>query len=222
MKKAVIFDMYETLITLHASALYFSAEMAADAGIPVDDLRRAWYPSEMDRTLGKVSLEEALRPILEQFGCYSDDLLALMGEKRRAAKRASFDHLHPEVLPMLRALKARGVKIGLITNCFLEEAEYIRQSELYPFFHTAMLSCVEGVAKPDEAIFHRCTAGLGVAPQECLYVGDGGSRELETAQALGMKAAQAVWYLKEGTLQPKGRMPEFAQLETPMAVLEML
>ncbi len=222
MKKAVIFDMYETLITLHASALYFSAEMAADAGVPVEDFRRMWYPSEMDRTLGKVSLEEALRPILTEFGCYSDGLLALMGEKRRAAKRASFDHLHPEVLPMLRALKAQGVKIGLITNCFLEEAEYIRQSELYPFFHTAMLSCVEGLAKPDEAIFHRCMEGLGVAPQECLYVGDGGSRELETAQSLGMQAAQAVWYLKEGTLQPKGRMPEFAQLETPMDVLGML
>lgn len=222
MVKAVIFDMYETLITLHACPLYFSGEMAADAGIPVEDFRAAWYPSEMDRTLGKLTLEQALMLVLEQFGCYSEELLALMGEKRRAAKRASFDHLHPEVLPMLRALMARGVKIGLITNCFLEEAEYIQQSELYPFFHTAMLSCVEGLAKPDEAIFHRCTAGLGVAPHECLYVGDGGSRELETAQGLGMQAAQAVWYLKEGTLQPKGRMPEFTQLETPMDVLGML
>ena len=145
-----------------------------------------------------------------------------MGEKRRAAKRASFDHLHPEVLPMLRALKARGMKIGLITNCFLEEAEYIRQSELFSLFDAAMLSCVEGLAKPDEAIFHRCMAGLGVAPNEYLYVGDGGSRELETAQSLGMQAAQAVWYLKAGTNQPKGRMPEFTQLETPMDVLGLL
>lgn len=222
MIRAVIFDMYETLITLHASPLYFSAEMAADAGIPVDVFRQAWYPSEEDRTTGRLTLEEALRPILLAHGCYSDELLALMGEKRRAAKRASFDHLHPEILPMLRALKARGVKIGLITNCFWEEAEYICQSELYPFFHTAMLSCVEGVAKPDVAIFDRCTAGLGVENAECLYIGDGGSRELETAQSLGMRTAQAVWYLKEGTLQPKSRMPGFTQLEAPMDVLGML
>lgn len=222
MKKAVIFDMYETLITLHASPLYFSAEMAADAGIPVDAFRAEWYPSEEDRMLGRLSLEEALKPILLKHGCYSEQLLALMGEKRRTAKRASFDHVHPEILPMLRALKARDVKIGLITNCFLEEAEYIRQSELYPFFHTAMLSCVEGLAKPDVAIFDRCTAGLGVTPQECLYVGDGGSRELETAQSLGMQAAQAVWYLKEGTNQPVGRKPGFKQLESPVEVLGLL
>lgn len=222
MIRAVIFDMYETLITLHAAPLYFSAEMAADAGIPVEDFRRAWYPSEEDRTLGRLDLEAALRPVLEQFGRCEQQLIDLMVGKRKAAKRASFDHIHPEILPMLRALQARGVKIGLITNCFCEEAEYIRRSELYPFFDVAMLSCVEGLAKPDRTIFDRCTAGLGVAPQECLYVGDGGSRELETARALGMEAAQAVWYLKAGTNQPKGRMSEFTQLEAPMDVLEMV
>lgn len=30
-------------------------------------------------------------------------------------------------------------------------------------------------------------------------MGDGGSNELEAAQALGMRAIQAVWYFKEGT-----------------------
>lgn len=222
MIRAVIFDMYETLITLHAAPLYFSAEMAADAGVPVDDFRAAWYPTEEDRTLGRLDLEAALRPVLAKFGRCEQPLIDLMVKKRKAAKRASFDHVHPQILPMLRALRDRGMKIGLITNCFWEEAEYIRQSELFPYFDTAMLSCVEGVAKPDVAIFHRCTAGLGVAPHECLYVGDGGSRELETARSLGMQTAQAVWYLKAGTLQPKGRMSEFRQLEAPMDVLEIV
>ena len=133
MVKAVIFDMYETLITLHAAPLYFSAEMAADAGVPVEDFRRAWYPSEMDRTLGRLDLEAALRPVLEQFGCCRQPLIDLMVDKRKAAKRASFDHIHPQVIPMLQALKDKGLRIGLITNCFWEEAEYIRQSQLFPF-----------------------------------------------------------------------------------------
>ncbi|MBE5803877.1 MAG: HAD family hydrolase [Clostridiales bacterium] len=222
MIKAVIFDMYETLITLFEAPPYFSAEMAADAGLSAEAFRADWYPSEQDRTLGRLSLEQALTPILVKHGRYSDALLDLMGEKRRAAKRASFDHLHPEILPMLQALQARGIRIGLITNCFLEEAEYIRQSELYPFFHTAMLSCVEGLAKPDRAIFDRCVARLGVSPGECLYVGDGGSHELETARELGMQTAQAAWYLKEGVPQPCGRKHGFTQLEAPMDVLGML
>lgn len=33
MIKAVVFDMYETLITLFESPLYFGAQMAADAGM---------------------------------------------------------------------------------------------------------------------------------------------------------------------------------------------
>lgn len=222
MTDAVIFDMYETLITLHAAPLYFSAEMAQDAGVAVEELRRLWYPTEAQRTRGQLSFEAALEPVLRQLGCFTPELLARMGRRRREAKRAAFEHLHPQILPMLCRLKERGVRIGLITNCFLEEAEYIRGSELYPYFHTAMLSCAEGLSKPDPAIFLRCLQGLGVEASRCLYVGDGGSCELESAQALGMRAAQAVWYLKEGTLQPKGRMPAFTQLETPMDVLEML
>lgn len=34
------------------------------------------------------------------------------------------------------------------------------------------------------------TRALGVEPGECLYVGDGGSRELTGAQALGMAAVR--------------------------------
>ena len=36
MLKAVIFDMYETLITLYGSPVYFSRQMAEDAGISED------------------------------------------------------------------------------------------------------------------------------------------------------------------------------------------
>ena len=46
--------------------------------------------------------------------------------------------------------------------------------------------------------------------------------EQETAREVGMTAAQAVWYLKDGTSQPAKRKPEFIQLETPMCVVEYL
>ncbi len=36
MTQAVIFDMFETLITHYQSPLYFGAQMAMDAGIPED------------------------------------------------------------------------------------------------------------------------------------------------------------------------------------------
>ena len=219
MIRAVIFDMFETLITHFESPLYFGAQMAADAGIAEGDFRAVWRPAEDDRTLGKVTLEELLKRVLKENQCYSEELLHKLADKRKAVKEDCFRHLHEEILPMLEALKARGVKIGLVSNCFSEEAEVIRQSILFPFFDVTMLSCEQGVKKPDPEIFVRCMAQLNVAPYECIYVGDGGSRELEAAGELGMKPVQAVWYLKEGSLQPAGRMAEFAQAETPLDVL---
>jgi FMN phosphatase YigB (HAD superfamily) len=80
----------------------------------------------------------------------------------------------------------------------------------------------QGLVKPDKEIFYRCLQKLSVKAEECLYVGDGGSQELETAKALGMRAVQAVWYLQEGTEQPSGRKPAFRHMETPLAVMQEL
>ena len=51
-------------------------------------------------------------------------------------------------------------------------------------------------------------------------MGDGGSLELETAQAVGMNPLRAAWYLKDGTRQPAKRKAEFSQAESPMDVVE--
>ena len=63
---------------------------------------------------------------------------------------------------------------------------------------------------------------LSVKPEECIYIGDGGSYELETAQKLGMQAVQAAWYLQDGTMQPSKRKPEFIQIEKPLDLFTVL
>jgi len=63
---------------------------------------------------------------------------------------------------------------------------------------------------------------LSVIPDECVYVGDGGSNELESAKKLGMKPVQATWYFKEGTTQPSRPKPEFLQAKEPMDVFEFV
>lgn len=221
MIKAVIFDMFETLITHYESPLYFGAQMARDAGVPENAFLELWEPTGVDRTIGRLTLEDALRRILEQSGCYSDELLNWLVEKRKASKRECFHHLHPEILPMLNELKKKGVCIGLISNCFSEEVDVIRNSILYPYFDTAYLSFEQGVQKPDAEIFTRCMARLGVQAPECLYVGDGGSRELEASSALGMRAVQAVWYFKEDAQSSK-RKAGFPQAESPLEILKYL
>ena len=220
--RAVIFDMFETLITHYNSPLYFGTQMAADAGITDAEFQKLWRPTEYDRTVGNMTLEETLEMILRENGCYSEDILRKIAGKRIAAKEECFRNLHPEIIPMLTGLRESGMLVGLISNCFSEEAKVIWESVLAPCFDEICLSYELGMQKPEERIFHYCMEKLGVSPEECLYIGDGGSYELETAQRLGMNAMQAVWYLREGTTQPTGRKPEFEQLERPLEVLNYL
>ncbi|MBQ6844290.1 MAG: HAD family hydrolase [Agathobacter sp.] len=222
MIKAVIFDMFETLITHYESPLYFGTQMAVDAGIPLEQFQALWRSTEYDRSIGKVTVDEVLEMILRDNNRYSEASVRELVGKRIQAKEACFCHLHVEIIPMLQSLKNQGVKIGLISNCFSEEAKVIRESELFPYFDAVYLSNEQGICKPDKEIYHRCMEGLSVQPQECVYVGDGGSRELETAQELGMRAVQATWYLKEGTSQPVGRKLEFEEAKCPMDVVKMV
>ena len=222
MIRAVIFDMYETLITHYNSPPYFGAQIAEDVGMPVDNFLRAWRPATHDRFIGKVTLEELLERIFRENQCYSAELINKVVEKRISTNEECFRHLHPEIIPMLSSLKEKGILIGLISNCFPEEEVGIRKSELFPYFDAAMFSSDHGVVKPDAEIYKRCMKSLSVNADECLYVGDGGSDELEAARDIGMKAVQASWYLKEGTFQPAGRKSEFEQVERPMDLMNLL
>lgn len=218
MIKAVIFDMYETLITQYESPLYFSSQMAVDAGIPENQFQAMWRAMETERTIGNITLEKAIEIILKKNGCYAKELLDTIVHKRIECKKECFHHLHTEIIPLLCSLKNKGIRIGLISNCFSEEAKVIRNSVLFPYFDAVCLSYEEGIQKPNTEIYKRCINRLRVKACECLYVGDGGSQELEAANGLGIKAVQAVWYFKAGTTQHCGRKAAFTQIETPLDI----
>ena len=222
MKKVVIFDMYETLITHYKSPLYFSPEMSADAGIPVENFLPLWRATEQQRWVGDMTFEETITMILEKNNCYSEEVLNTIVRKRTETKEEGFRQLHNEIIPMLKALKEKNIKIGLISNCFSEEVPVIRRSVLFPFFDEVYLSYEQGVQKPDPEIYERCMRDFNVTAEECIYVGDGGSHELQTAQALGMDALQAVWYFQDGLEFQSKPMDAFRQLKKPMDVLEYL
>lgn len=222
MIKAVLFDMYETLITHYRSELYFSIQMAMDAGLSIAQFQGLWRESEEDRTLGKITFKEVMEMILEKHHQNDPKILATIISKRNQTKEACFDHLHEEIIPLLEALKQKGIKIGLISNCFDEEAKVIRNSILFPYFDKVCLSCEEHVAKPDIQIYHRIIEALGVRCDECIYIGDGGSHELETAQSLGMKTYQATWYFCEANKRVCQRKQLFKEVSSPLEVLNVI
>lgn len=222
MIKAVIFDMFETLVTHYRSSLYFGEDIARDLNLPEERFREIWDCTEVDRSIGKLTFEQTIRQIMEQNGIDSEEAFKNVTEKRLHAKRELFNHLDVEIVTTLKELKERKIRLGLISNCFSEEAVVIRESILYPFFDAAFLSYEQGIMKPDQEIYVRCMRRLDVEPAECLYVGDGGSRELETAAELGMKTLQATWYFKENHRTHLGYLQQFQQLSHPLEILDDL
>lgn len=222
MIKAVIFDMYETLVTLYEGFQYFGAQIAADAGIPEEKFLIPWRASDHDRTVGNISLEEVLESILKENGCYSEKITADIVQKRIRSREEALGRMNEEIIPMLKLLKSKGIKIGLISNCYSEEAAVIKSSILYPYFDTACLSCEVGIKKPDDGIFRLCLDRLGIAAKDCLYVGDGGSFELEAATKAGMFALQATWYLKEEDIRSSKRKSDFDQLKSPLNIVDYI
>lgn len=228
MIRAALFDMYETLCSHYRCPLYFGAQTAEDCGVEPALFLSFWRDAagERGRTLGQITLEERLRDILPRCGITDPHRLAalveLVCQKRIRTKQQCLHALHPGILPMLRGLAAQGIRLGLVSNCYNEEAQVIRAWEHISLFGSVQLSCEAGIAKPDPAIFLRCTNELGVAPEECLYIGDGGSSELETARSLGMTALQAAWYILETPDHPSPLKPGFPRIDDPLHILHQI
>ena len=194
MTKAVIFDMFETLVSMFSGDTYFSEDMAEDLKIQVDTFRNAWRSTEYDRSCGNYTMEEGIKTTLEMLGEYSEESAKLLADKRRKTLEGIFERTPVETISLLQELKRRGIKIGLISNCFSDEAEVIRKSSIFSYLDVAILSYEQGTCKPDHALYIKAMEKLGVTAEECLYVGDGGSRELFAARELGMKCIQARYF----------------------------
>ena len=214
--------MYETLITHYTTDLYFSEDMARDAQVEYEDFYRIWKGTDADRTLGKMTFREVIKRILVENNAWSQEKLDLIIKKRTETKEKLFEKLHPEIISMLEEIKAKGMKIALISNCFDEEAAVIRKSILAPYFDVICLSCELGMRKPEEGIFSKCLEELNLSPKECVYCGDGGSSELEAASGFGMKCFQACWYFSPNNEGILSRKDGFDQLEKPLELVDRI
>ena len=111
MIKAVIFDMFETLVTHYESPLYMGMQICEDIGISESKFREIWDTTEEDKTLGKKSLEDVIDEILRANDRYSPELFEKIVNKRKNTKIEMFEHLHTDIIPMLTEIKNKNIKI---------------------------------------------------------------------------------------------------------------
>ena len=222
--KAAIFDMFETLVTLFVGRTYFGEDIGADAGVDPEAFRKAWHETEYDRSTGKLTIEEGIAKGLKTFGIDDPDLVKTIASHRMDNLKDTFDNIPDDSEKLLIELRKRGIKVGLITNTFSDERDMIRACKLFKYFDATRISYEQGVCKPDTSMYKSIMEEFGVKPEECLYVGDGGSRELFVARELGMKAVQATWF-HDLAFEPHIPCPlldEFPQAKNQLNILEYL
>jgi putative hydrolase of the HAD superfamily len=105
--------------------------------------------------------------------------------------------LCPGAATAVRALAARGVALGVVSNTGRTPGavlrRYLERQGLASHFHVLSFSDEVGVRKPEAEIFRRTLGKLGaVAPEEVAHIGDNPNADVEGARALGLRALHYV------------------------------
>jgi putative hydrolase of the HAD superfamily len=188
--RAVVFDFFGTLTTAvrrgprHADLARllgcdphaFFAELdrtfylraAGRYGDPIDGLRRVAYAAG-----GRPGLAE----------------LAYAAAARVDAVHAD-TVLRPEAVSVISRLRRRGIPVVVVSDCWYELPAFMPRLAVAPLLDGCVYSVQVGHCKPRPAMYLEACRQLRLDPDECLYVGDGGSRELSGASEVGMSAVR--------------------------------
>ncbi len=124
-----------------------------------------------------------------------------------------YPHLNPEAGPVLRSLKKRGLKVGLISNAARSARTYSRMLNSYgigKYFDSLTISCEIGYLKPAKEIFHHSLQELEVQPDEAIHVGDLFKADVIGAVSYGMHAAHytGLWHKYAQYENPGEHIPQ--------------
>ena len=88
----------------------------------------------------------------------------------------------------LGELVAAGYRLGLISNFESWLERLLADLDLARFFEVRVISGLEGVEKPEPAIFERALGRAGVEARHAAYVGDSPEFDVVPSASLGMRA----------------------------------
>jgi len=186
---AVIFDLFGTLAGNFSSQGYEEAllQMASALSLPSDDFRQVWFATSRERNTGvNQSCEGDVGHVCRELGVLPEDRQVQLATQHRLDYIRDIMTPQPSAIEVLSHLKEQGFKIGLLSNCTHEIPAVWSETPFAPLIDVAIFSCSVGMRKPDPRMYRLTAERLEVRPEECLFVGDGGSQELSGALSVGM------------------------------------
>jgi putative hydrolase of the HAD superfamily len=179
--RAVLFDLGGVVLESPFPAIRaFEQELGCEPGLVatvVDYSAGTGAFAELER--GEIELEEFDRRFREESaarGCEIPGAQLLTRIRESIPPR-------PRMLAAVAALRDQGYLTGAITNSWQGPDGW---ELLADRFHVYVDSSVEGIRKPDPAIYLEACRRLGVDPPECVFLDDMGGN-LKAALNLGMR-----------------------------------
>ncbi len=209
----MLVDAMGTLLRLEDPAPRLRAALVARLGADIGMEAAAaamraeigFYRTHMHRGRDAASLAalraecaEAMRPALPP---------AAAGAPRAVLTAALLDALafsaYPDAPPALRALRAAGHALVVVSNWDFSLHERLEEAGLAQLVDASVASAELGAAKPERAIFEHALALAGVGAERAWHVGDDLRGDVEGARAAGIRAV----LLARGGSPARGPLP---------------
>ncbi len=180
--RALILD-YGGVICFHPTEEQI-AEAAAACGVTPSEFLAAFWKNRLAYDGGKDPYEY-WREVAANLNRTFDDALIEQMIEREIDFWLRFDE---RVLAWTRELRARGVRIGILSNLPSPlGARLKRNRDFMSHFDHATLSFELGVVKPQREIYEHAVNGLNVKPEEALFLDDR-PENVEGARVAGLQA----------------------------------
>jgi putative hydrolase of the HAD superfamily len=193
--RAVTFDVGNTLIEAWPSVGHVYAEVAAAHG------HRGMVPAELNRRFraafyafeGPVNSKPDWARIVDAtFAAWlpRPAIEKIFPDLYDRFAQPDAWKIYEDVEPALRALRERGLALGVISNWDDRLRPLLHALRLAERFDAIVISCETGASKPAPAIFAAAAKELGVPAAALLHVGDDWEKDVAGANAAGAAGVQ--------------------------------
>jgi putative hydrolase of the HAD superfamily len=202
-REACLVDVYNTLLSCDFVA--HRAEMPTLAGLAPTVWEQGYIRIGQAFGTGQLTKAEGFEQILQEGGIEPrpEVVRALVDRDRELLLRSA--RLYDDALPFLLAVKARGVKIAIVSNCSEHTRDLLESNGVAELADTLALSCEVGAEKPAAEIFTYALDQLGVPAGQAVFVDDQPSY-CAGAMAVGITAVQIVRGEMDGKVPAPGTM----------------
>lgn len=168
MIRSVVFDLYDTLIYIERRIEQtYTAEILGNFAAARDII--------LTHSLNSYEIAQMLKTDADEFS-------------RLVTQECESARVFPDALPTLRQLRKAGLTIGLVSNLASPYIQPFYDLGLDSYVDFLVFSCMVGNRKPDPEIYSLVLDGLGVAPNDILFVGNSLRSDYEGPRACGFRS----------------------------------